>query len=38
MENEEGLWQVVISDKYLPSWTLSQCNLKPYHSHFWVVF
>lgn len=35
LENEEGLWQELIRNKYLSNVTLSQCKLKPIHSHFW---
>lgn len=35
IDNEEGLWQELNRNKYLSNVRLSQCKLKPVHSHFW---
>jgi len=33
--NTTGLWQTLLTNKYLRSKSLAQVKAKPYHSHFW---
>jgi hypothetical protein len=34
--NEDGLWQMILRNKYLSNYTIGRVQIKPGDSHFWT--